>query len=219
MSHQFFYVVLPFHSLQLLSASFHLLLRMSQTPAQLLVCDWKGLVAANNGHHRGLRPIIKVCCSKCMSYVYNQISMELNWVSCEALTYCWGSKWAFSAGSLRRFCIFLFSLLKLAACKIKCQFYTSFHFRDRDEFWSHVPTWLWDVSAPLWALLSRSVWKHSPPVQPHTSSEPDFVSLHCRQQISQTSSRSLYSEKKRWWQMVTHSWVSIMKVSTHLLLF
>lgn len=57
------------------------------------------------------------------------------------------------------------------------------------------PTWLWYVSAPLWALLSRSVWKCSPLVQPHTSSELDFVSLRCPQHISQTSSRSLYSDE------------------------
>lgn len=62
MSHQFFHVVLPSHALQLLAASFHLLLRMSQTAAQLLVCDGQGLVAANNGHHRGLRAVIEVCC-------------------------------------------------------------------------------------------------------------------------------------------------------------
>lgn len=71
-------------------------------------------MAANDGHHRGLRAMIKVCWNKVYAVESHQ---ELKWVSRGALTYSWGSNREFSAGSLRRFCIFLFSPLKLVACK------------------------------------------------------------------------------------------------------
>lgn len=147
----------------------------------------------------GWVPWSRYAAAKCMSYVHNHVNMELGWK--EAGTYCWGSNRAFSAGTLRRFYIFLFSLLKLAACKIKSLLSLVLLQRERERWvLGSRPTWLWAVSAPLWALLSRSVWRCSPPVQPCTSAEPDFVSLHCRQQISQTSSPSLYSGRKGRWQ-------------------
>lgn len=93
MSHQFFHVVLPSHALQLLAASFHLLLRMSQTAAQLLVCDGQGLVAANNGHHRGLRAVIEVCCRKSACGVYVQ-SDQHGALSRETLALLLGKYWS-----------------------------------------------------------------------------------------------------------------------------
>lgn len=61
-SDQYFNAVLLLHALQLSLDVLLLLLHASQTLQQLLVCNGEGLMAPNDGHNRGFRPVIKVTC-------------------------------------------------------------------------------------------------------------------------------------------------------------